>query len=181
MFGLTPLGVIHTAASLVAIVAAIVAFARHKEISMRQRAISMRQRAGQAYIAATVITCLTGFGIFRHGGFGPPHTLGILTLIALGVAYVAGRGAMGRLSRRIEIIVYTLTVFFHSVPGVTESLTRLPPEAPIAASQEAPIFPVIYGISFVMFLAGVTLQIRWLKEHKGDLHADRDEEHRPAA
>ncbi len=38
MFGLTPLGVIHTAASLVAIVAAIVAFARHKEISMRQRA-----------------------------------------------------------------------------------------------------------------------------------------------
>jgi len=87
---------------------------------------------------------------------------------------------MGRLSRRIEIIVYTLTVFFHSVPGVTESLTRLPPEAPIAASQEAPIFPVIYGICFVMFLAGVTLQIRWLKE-QGGLHADWDEEHRPAA
>ena len=162
MFGLTPLGVIHTAASLVAIVAAIVAFARHKEISMRQR-------AGQVYIATTVITCLTGFGIFQHGGFGPPHALRILTLIALGVAYAAGRGAMGRLSRRIEIIAYTLTVFFHSVPGVTESLTRLPPEAPIAASQEAAIFPVIYGISFVIFLVGVTLQVRWLKEHEGEV------------
>ena len=158
----------------VAVVAAIVAFVRHKEINMRQR-------AGQAYVAATVITCLTGFGIFRHGGFGPPHALGIMTLIALGVAYLAGRGAMGRLSRRIEIIVYTLTVVFHSVPGVTESLTRLPPEAPIAASQDAPIFPVIYGTSFVIYLVGVMLQIRWLKEHKGDLHADWDEEHRPAA
>jgi hypothetical protein len=76
---------------------------------------------------------------------------------------------LGRLSRRIEIIVYTLTVFFHSIPGVTESLTRLPPEAPIAASQEASIFPVIYGISFVISLVGVTLQIRWLKEHGGEV------------
>ena len=31
----------------------------------------------------TVITCLTGFGIFRHGGFGNPHVLGVVTLIVL--------------------------------------------------------------------------------------------------
>jgi uncharacterized membrane protein len=174
MFGLTQLGVLHTAVSLVAVAAAIVALARHKEITTRQR-------AGQVYIASTVIACLTGFGIFQHGGFGPPHALGILTLIALGLAYAAGRGAFGRASRRLEIVAYTLTVFFHSIPGVTESLTRLPPGAPIAPSQEAPIFPVLYGIFFVIFLVGVTLQVRWLKAHEPVPHPDWDEDRRPAA
>jgi len=28
--------------------------------------------------------------IFQHGGFGKPHALGIVTLILLGMAYVAG-------------------------------------------------------------------------------------------
>jgi uncharacterized membrane protein len=172
MLGLTTLGVVHTALSLVAVVAAIAALVRYKEISPRQR-------IGQVYIVATILTCLTAFGIFQHGGFGPPHALGILTLIALGVAYAAGRGLLGRASRRVEIIAYTLTVFFHSVPGVTESLTRLPPGAPLVASQEAPIFPVIYGIFFVIFLIGVTLQVRWLAAHEPVPQA-LDETHRPA-
>src|ERR1700674_5573539 len=84
MFGLTTLGVVHTALSLVAVVAAIAALVRYKEISPRQR-------IGQVYIVATILTCLTAFGISQHGGFGPPHALGILTLIAVGVAYAAGR------------------------------------------------------------------------------------------
>ncbi len=165
MFGLTQLGVLHTVLSLVAVVAAVISLVKHKEVSPRQR-------SGQVYIVATIITCLTGFGIFQHGGFGPPHALGIMTLVVLAIAYAAGRGVFGRVSRRIEIIAYTTTVFFHSVPGVTESLTRLPPGAPIASSQEDPMFPVIYGIFFVIFLVGVTLQVRWLGAHAAPLVAD---------
>jgi uncharacterized membrane protein len=168
MFGLTQLGAVHTAVSLVAVVAAAVALVRHREISPRQR-------SGQVYLIATIITCLTGFGIFRHGGFGPPHALGILTLIALGIGYAAGRGSFRGLSRRIEIVAYTTTVFFHTIPGVTESLTRLPPGAPIASSAQAPIFPVLYGIFFVIFLVGVTLQVRWLGAHQVSPLAPTDE------
>ena len=158
MFGLTQLGVLHTLVSLVAVVAAVIALVRHREISPWQR-------SGQVYIVATVVVCLSGFGIFRHGGFGPPHALGILTLLTLGIAFAAGRRLFGHLSRRIEIIAYTATVFFHTIPGVTESLTRFPPGAPIAKSQEDPMFPVIYGVFFVIFLVGVTLQVRWLSAH----------------
>ena len=165
MFGLTQLGVLHTLVSVVAVVAAVVALAKHKEVSPRQR-------SGQVYIVATIITCLTGFGIFQHGGFGPPHALGIMTLVTLAIAYAAGSGVFGHVSRRIEIIAYTTTVFFHSVPGVTESLTRLPPGAPIASSQDDPMFPVLYGIFFVVFLVGVTLQVRWLGAHAAPLMAD---------
>ena len=173
MFGLTQLGVVHTLVSLVAVVAAVIALVRYKEISPRRR-------VGQVYIMATAIACLTGFGIFQHGGFGPPHALGIMTLVAIAIAYAAGRGSFGTLSRRIEIIAYTTTVFFHSVPGVTESLTRLPPGAPIASSQEDPMFPVLYGILLVAFLVGVTLQVRWLGAHSATPLMADDETRRPA-
>src|SRR2546422_6884866 len=93
MFGLTPLGTFHTAISLIAVVAGFVALARDKEISTRSA-------AGSLFFWGTVITCLTGFGIFRHGGFGKPHVLGIVTLIVLGVAVAAERARAFRRGSR---------------------------------------------------------------------------------
>jgi len=81
MFGLTQLGVIHTAISLIAVAAGLIAL-------LRDREISPRNTLGKVYVITTVLVCLTGFGIFQHGGFGKPHVLGIITLIVLGIAYV---------------------------------------------------------------------------------------------
>ena len=49
------------------------------------------------------------------------------------------------------------------IPGLTESLTRLPPGEPLVASQEAAIFRGIYGALLGAFLIGLTLQLRWLR------------------
>jgi hypothetical protein len=46
----------------------------------RDGEITHRNDLGKVYIATTVITCITGFGIFQHGGFGKPHALGVITL-----------------------------------------------------------------------------------------------------
>src|SRR5256885_15361309 len=89
MFGLTPLGTFHTAISLIAVVAGFIALARDREISTRSA-------AGAVFFWGTVITCLTGFGIFQHGGFGKPHVLGIVTLIVLGGAVGGARGRAPR-------------------------------------------------------------------------------------
>jgi uncharacterized membrane protein len=90
MFGLTNLGLIHTAISVVALATGAAALVRDKEITSRNG-------LGQIYLWTTVITCLTGFGIFQHGGFGKPHMLGVLTLLVLGAAAVAERtGLFGR-------------------------------------------------------------------------------------
>src|SRR5205809_7589945 len=102
MFGLTPLGTFHTAISLIAVVAGFVALARDREISTSSA-------AGSLFFWGTVITCLTGFGIFRHGGFVNPPVLGIVTLIVWGVAVAAERGsAFGRDSRYFTTGVTTL-------------------------------------------------------------------------
>jgi uncharacterized membrane protein len=157
MFGLTQLGVIHTAISLIAVAAGIIAFVRDKEISPRNM-------LGKIYVITTVLTCLTGFGIFQHGGFGKPHALGIITLVVLGVAYVAGYTKLyGRLSPYIETVSYSATFLFHMIPGVTETTTRLPLGAPLLPNTDAPALKVATAVLVVVFLIGAALQVRRMR------------------
>lgn len=151
---LTPLGTFHTIMSLVAVVSAVVALAREGRIS-RTSGI------GRIYIWSLVITCLTGLPIFRHGTIGPPHILGVLTLATLAVAAAVGKThVLGRASGHVETIGYSVTVLFLAISTVTETLTRLPPGAPVIASPEAPIFKTLYLGLLILFVVGAALQIR---------------------
>ena len=161
MFGLTQLGVIHTAISLIAVAAGLIAFFRDKEISPRNG-------VGKIYIIATILTCLTGFGIFQHGGFGKPHALGIITLVVLGVAYVAGYTKLyGRASPYIETVSYSATFLFHLIPGITETTTRLPLGAPLLPNADAPALQAATAVLGVLFLVGAALQVRRLRARLG--------------
>jgi hypothetical protein len=54
--------------------------------------------------------------------------LGVITLVVLGVAAVAGHSNLfGRASRYVETVSYSATFFFHFIPAITETSTRLPP------------------------------------------------------
>src|SRR4051812_245739 len=156
MLGLNPFGEFHTAISVVAVLAGLLAL-------LRDKTISPRNVTGKIYIGATVITCVTGFFIFHHGGFGKPHVLGIVTLVVLAVAGVAGRtNVLGRASRYVEAIGYSLTVFFHFIPAITETSTRLPAGAPLLASADAPELKMPPAALFAIFLVGAALQAWWL-------------------
>ena len=61
-----------------------------------------------------------------------------------------------------ETVAYSLTFFFHMVPGITETSTRLPLGAPWVANAEAPILQTAAAAIFVVFLAGAAWQIRRL-------------------
>jgi uncharacterized membrane protein len=157
MFGLTPLGTFHTAISLIAVVAGLVALVRDGKISPRNQ-------VGKIYVIATIITCLTALGIFQHGGFGKPHVLAIITLVALAVAAVAGYSNLfGRASPYIETISYSATFLFHLIPAITETSTRLPLGAPLVANADAPALQAATAVLFVAFLIGATLQVRQLR------------------
>jgi uncharacterized membrane protein len=157
MFGLTTLGIIHTAISLIALASGFYTLAKYKEISPRRR-------SGLVYLVATFLTAATGLGIFQHGGFGPPHVLSILTLIALLVGTVSATTRLyGRFSKYVQAIAYSSTILFHLVPGFTETLTRLPLGHPVAASQDAPLIQAIAAALFVIFLIALVLQLRWLR------------------
>jgi len=152
MAALSTLGIIHTAISLVAVGSGIVSLVRTGDISLRNG-------VGRTYVITTILTCLTGFGIFHHGGFGKPHELGIITLVVLGVAWLAGRRKFGRVSPYVETVLYSMTFFFHLVPGVTETTTRLPVSAPLASGPDDPLVQKLVGICFLLFLVGATLQV----------------------
>jgi uncharacterized membrane protein len=154
---MTPFGILHTAISMVAVISGAIALARHK-------LISTKNRVGQLYVVTTAVTAITALGIFHHGGFGKPHALAILTLLALGVAGVAGATQrFGSASRYVETVAYSTTFFFHMIPLVTETSTRLPVGAPLVASPDAPELQVVTAFLLTAFLVGATLQVLRLR------------------
>jgi hypothetical protein len=139
--GLTPLGLIHTALGLVAVVAGFIALASDGEISNRNS-------PGRVFFWGTVLTCLTAFGIFRHGGFGVPHVFAIVTLVVLGIALTGERAALfGRLSPYVATVGYSLAFFLHFIPATVETPKAQP----------------ILGFFFVIFLVGAILQVLRLR------------------
>jgi uncharacterized membrane protein len=154
MAALSTLGIVHTAISLVAVASGIISL-------VRSGLISWKDGIGKTYVVTTILTCLTGFFIFHHGGFGKPHMLGIITLIVLGLAYAAGSSShpFGRLSPYIETVGYSMTFFFHFIPAITETATRLPIDAPLASGPDDPGVQMAVGICFILFLIGSTLQV----------------------
>jgi uncharacterized membrane protein len=159
MFGLTSLGIVHTLISLVAVAAGIIAL-------VRDGRITYANTVGKWYVWTTVATCVTGFGIFQHGGFGKPHALGVITLLVLGVVLVAVRTTLfGRFSKYVEVVGYSATFLFHWIPAITETTTRLPLGAPLLSSPDAPELQKATAALLVLFLIGATWQV--LKLRKG--------------
>jgi uncharacterized membrane protein len=157
IYGLTQLGVVHTIISVIAVVAGAVAFLRYGRISLANR-------IGQVYVITTILTCLTAFGIFQHGGFGKPHMLAIITLVVLGIAALAGRTTLfGRASAYVETISYTATFLFHMVPAITETSTRLPYGHPLLPNADAPELKTATGVLLLLFLIGVAWQVKQLR------------------
>lgn len=159
IYGLTQLGVLHTIISLVAVFAGLIVLARDGRITPYST-------LGRVYIWTTVLTCVTGFGIFQHGGFGKPHVLGIITLVTLGVAALAGRKALfGKLAVYVETVSYSATFLFHWIPAITETTTRLPLGAPLLPNADAPELKAATGVLLLLFLIGAGWQVWRIRRH----------------
>jgi len=151
-----PLGWFHTAMGIIALLSGGFTLAKFKEISLQTR-------SGQIYLATTLITAATALGIFQRGEFGPGHALAVMTLLALAVGTVAATmKPFGKWSRHVQAISYSATLLFHCIPAVTDGLLRLPVGDPVLTSIEDPILKALYLGLFVLFLIGVSLQLRWI-------------------
>jgi uncharacterized membrane protein len=151
-----PLGWFHTAMGAIAIISGGFTLARFKEILLQMR-------SGQIYLISTLITAGTALAIFQHGEFGPGHALAVMTLLALAVGTAAATtGLFGKLSRYVQAISYSATLLFHCIPAITDGLLRLPAGDPVLKSIEDPILKIGYLVLFILFLIGITLQLRWI-------------------
>jgi len=151
-----PLGWFHTAMGVIALSSGGFTLTRFKEISLQTR-------SGQIYLLTTLITAGTALVIFQRGEFGPGHVLAVLTLLALAVGTVAAKvKPFGNLSRQVQAVSYSATLLFHCIPAVTDGLLRLPVGNPVLSSIEDPVLKMCYLGLLVLFLIGISLQLRWL-------------------
>ena len=157
---LSSLGIAHTALSLVPLVAGLCSLAIH-------RRIEPRSSAGRVYLVGLVASVLTSFGLSSTGGFNPGHALGILALLAIAAAGLVPRLAfLGRARDYLATLALSFSFFLLLVPGINETLTRLPPSQPIADGPMSAIVKGTLGVWFLLFLAGATLQVLELRARR---------------
>ena len=160
MFGITPFGMFHTVISLVSLGLGLFHL-------VQLRDIRWRTHLGKSYAAWTLASAVTGLFIVRHGGFNEAHALGIVTILAIGAAIVIERKAMpGSRRDAIAALVFSLTVFFHFIPGFNETLVRVPVGAPYITGPDDPKLKALVGGTFLVFLVIAALQLRRLRRQR---------------
>jgi uncharacterized membrane protein len=163
MLNITPFGWLHTAISLVSLFGGLYALLRYHDIRYATP-------LGKAYTWFTVATCLTSFFLMRTGRLSEAHGLTVLTLVVLAAAVLLGRNAVPGSWRHVaSALAFTLTVYFHFIPGFTETLTRVPIGAPLVSGPQDPLLQKLVGGTLMVFLVGMVLQVRALRRARAAL------------
>lgn len=157
MFGISPLGWVHTLGSLPAIPLALYMFARHGRIVPRSR-------PGSFYFISMLIGAATVFLVAHQPISG---AIGAATLILLLAGYGVGlTRALGRAGVYIETICLTLTAFLLMVPAVSETLRRVPDGHPFVTDLKSPLLLGAQGSLLVALIVGLTAQVLFLRRQK---------------
>ena len=119
---ITAIGWFHTVVGIIAILSGTYSLWMHREITLESK-------TGQVYLVTTLVTAATALAIYQFGSFGVAHGLAVLTLVALLAGYMASITTLfGGWSCYLRAVSWTSTLFFHSLPAVTDALMRLPRE-----------------------------------------------------
>lgn len=150
MFGISPLGWVHTLGSLPAIPLAIYMFARHGRIVPRSV-------PGALYFVSMLVGATTVF-LVAHEPIS--YGIGAATILLLLAGYGIGHvPQLGRTGTYVETIFLTLTVFLLMVPSVSETLRRVPDGHPLVTDPKSPLHLGALSTLLVMLAVGLTSQI----------------------
>lgn len=157
---LSSLGIAHTVISLVPLAAGIYSFVRH-------RRIDSATRSGKVYLAGLTLSVLTSFGLSSTGGFNPGHALGILALLAMCAGLFVFRIPIGRrLHPYLSALALSFSFFLLLVPGINETLTRLPAAHPLATGPQSPVVQGALARWLALFVLGSVLQGWWIRSQR---------------
>lgn len=154
---ISSLGALHTVISTATFAVGLYGLARHRQILPRSR-------TGKLYLAGMLASVLTAFGLSSTGGFNAGHALGILALLAIGGALLVPRlGLLGRARPYLAQLGFSFSFFLLLVPGINETLTRLPVAQPLASGPESPLVRGALLGWLAIFVLGAALQGWWLR------------------
>jgi hypothetical protein len=155
MFGISPLGWIHTIGSLPAIPSAAYMLARHGRIVPRSK-------AGAVYFGSMLLGAATIFPI-AHAAVSA--IIATLTLAFMFVGYGVGRlPSSHRAIPYVETITLSVTTLLLMLPTATETLRRLPDGHPLVTDLSSPLLRGVHLTLFLGFLVGVAAQILRLRK-----------------
>lgn len=154
MFGISPIGWLHTLGSLPAVPVAAYMFARHGRIVPNST-------AGAIYFVAMLVGTLT---ILPVAHAQASYIVAAVTLVLLLVGYGVGRlPGSQRAKSYIETITLSITAFLLMVPTTSEILRRVPDGHPLVTDLKSPLLLGAQGALFVALLLGLTVQILRLR------------------
>jgi amino acid transporter len=155
MFGISPLGWVHTLGSLPAIPLAAYMFVRYGRIKPQSK-------AGVAYFYSMLIGAVSVLLVAHQ-----PVSYGVAaaTLVLLLAGYGVRRLLKGRRAATyLETIFLTLTTFLLMVPTVTETLRRVPDGHPFVTDLKSPLLLGAQGSLFVLLIVGLGSQLWYLRK-----------------
>ncbi|WP_342629466.1 hypothetical protein AAC691_06930 [Nguyenibacter vanlangensis] len=166
MFGITPVGWIHTLGSLPAIPLAGYMFVRHGRIVPRSA-------PGVAYLVAMLTGAVTAFLVAKQP---VSYGFGAVTILLLLAGYGVGHMPIfGRSGRYLEAIFLTMTVFLLMLPAATETLRRVPDGHPLVTDPHAPLLVGTQSGLLICLVIGLTVQIISLRRQARDVaHANHE-------
>jgi hypothetical protein len=104
------------------------------------------------FLATTVLTSVTGF-LFHSASFGPPHVLGVLSLVVLAGAIVALYVFhLAGSWRWVYVVCAMMALYFNVFVGVVQAFQKLPFLQPLAPTQSEPPFLIAQIAVLVIFL-----------------------------
>lgn len=165
MFGISPLGWVHTLGSLPAIPAAVYMFAHHGRIVPGSK-------AGAVYFISMLIGAFSVVLIAHQ-----PISYGIATatLLFLLAGYgIATFSKRSRAARYAETVFLSLTAFLLMVPTVSETLRRVPDGHPFVTDMKSPLLLGAQMALLVMLVIGLSVQLARLYRQGRAANAQTD-------
>lgn len=154
MFGISPMGWVHTLGSLPAIPLAIYMFARYGRIVPGSV-------SGIAYFIFMMVGAVTVFFVAHQAA---SYAVGAITIFLLLVGYGIGHiRIIGRAGRYLETIILSVTVFLLMLPTVTEILRRVPDGHPFVTDLKSPLLLGSQASLLVILVVGLIAQIVYLR------------------
>ncbi|MBM7060757.1 hypothetical protein JQX08_08545 [Pseudomonas sp. UL073] len=157
---MSALGILHTALSLLPVIVGAYGFCRDGRIAPALR-------LGNWYLYGMLASVVTSFGLSSSGGFNVGHALGLVALAAILVGRYADQMTwLGNGRPYLEVASMTFSYFVLMIPGLNETLSRVPPGDPIGHGPDSPAVQTALLIAVAIFLIGLTYQMLKLRSRR---------------